>query len=210
VRDAMRDGLTLIEVVVAMAVSAVILVVAGLSLDEVASHEMRSRTDASEARRVERLRRALGDELKGLLPVEGSGAFSVVEGSVDGMQADGMEFVTMAGLLKLGGDEERLGRAPRPRRVAYGCRREGETLTLFRLEGDPGTVRAVAVPVLRGLSGLSVEPVHEEDKRMTANVERVAPGLLRVEVTFAGGGRHAFVCGPHATHRLRSDGGFGE
>lgn len=204
----MRHGLTLIEVVVAMAVSAVILLVAGLSLDEVASYEVRSRTGASEARRVERLRRALSDELKGLLPIEGRTAFSLMQGSVNGMRSDGIEFITTANLLKLGSDKEGAGRTLHPRRVAYGCRREGETLTLFRLEGDPGSGSAVAVPVVRGLSGFSLEAVEGKDGKMPANVERVAPGLLRVEVAFAGGGRHAFICGPHATHRLRSGGGL--
>ncbi|MCK4374832.1 MAG: prepilin-type N-terminal cleavage/methylation domain-containing protein [Candidatus Brocadiae bacterium] len=203
-----RTGFTLIEVLVALAVSAVILAAAGLSLQEVASYEERARAEAGEARRIERLRRALSADLKGLVALDGDHPLLLEEGERGGMRCDRMVLTTRAGLLQIGSggvtDESPLLRL---RRVTYACQREGDSLTLFRLTGVPRGGNAVAIPILRDITHFSVEAVPAGESHPPGGVERVAPDLLEFRVGFSSGGTHSFLSGVDATHRLSMVGG---
>jgi len=201
---AVRRGFTLIEVLVALAVSAVVLSVAGLSLHEVASYELRGRTVECEPRRVERFRQAFSADLKSLVAVEGRTSFRLEKASAGGVGCDRVAFMRSGSLY---------GAVPKGKRggadapvdlwlVFYVCLEEGASRTLMRLEADPSTGRGVAVPVLRGVSHFSVDAVQAEAPGFRSTVERVAPDLLRVRVGFSGGSIHTFYCGPFTTHRF--------
>jgi prepilin-type N-terminal cleavage/methylation domain-containing protein len=187
-RRTARDGLTLIEVVVALAVSAVILSAAGVSLHVVTGHEALTKMVTSETRQVERLRRAMASDLDLMLPGAGAGGLRVEPGTWQGYRADTLSFVTSRSLFAEG-DGER----PIPRRVVYIGREESGTLTLFRVEGEADRGDLVAVPVLRGLTAFAVEATGLDDNS-SRRVERAGPDLLHMRLTFTSGRSHAFTC----------------
>lgn len=197
----MRNGFTLVEVVVSLGVCAVTLGVAGVCLSDTASRAASSGRRAAEVRKVERLRRAASRDLEHLRCLPGDESLRVVRRTVSGVRGDAVSFVRAGSLFdrsELSGPTEDAARA---RRVIYGCRPEGGCLTVFRLETPPHSVRGVVTPVLRGVSGFEIVPEKAPDDGADG-LRRVAPTMLRFEVTFGRERRYAFRVSPGVTHEV--------
>ncbi len=196
-----RDGFTLIEVLVALAVAATILALAGVALQEVTAHERRSAGIATEARRVERLRRALARDLSGVVALEDARPLEIVEAWFDGARADGLTLTAMGVGPWARPSAQADGRARAMQRVAYVCEPEGESVTLFRVSGSAEGDDLVAVPLLRGLASFGISSPLPPEEAPSSETRRVAPTLVRFRLAFADGGDHFFTCQAGATHR---------
>ncbi len=196
-------GFTLVEVVVALAIAAVVMGVCAVSLDAAVSYRERSAEEVPAARRLFRFRRVLGEDIGHLMAVGEEEPFRIVRSHVGGTRADRLEFVRVGTLYPVSepnpaAREEILYGA---HRVTYTCRADGEGFSLLRAESVPGEEAGVAVPVLRGLTRFELTGRSDDEGR---SGDRVAPDLLEVRLSF-GDSDHVLQCCPGVTHRLKAD-----
>ena len=194
-----RKGFTLIEVVVALGVSAVVLGAAAVSLDAVIAGERRSTQEADHARQSHRLETAFGDDVKHMRVLQGDQPFALKSGRIGDMEADVVSF-TRSGSMQMPAESDAAESEPpyAAHWVAYACRAEGNGLTLFRVETKPQSTQGVAVPVLRGISEFSVVAVGSGTGG-TLDKKDAVPHEVRVHIVFADGGAAGFGCFPSVT-----------
>jgi prepilin-type N-terminal cleavage/methylation domain-containing protein len=189
-----RQGFTLIEVVVALTVAVIVLAAAALALERTVRCEQRTRAESAESRCLSRLRRALAADLAACRSLGPDEPFRVLEAQDGSRRADRLEFTRTGPMYRTAADRVDDPRCWTPRAVAYCCRRDGDSLTLLRVEAEAGARAGAAVPVLRDLAQFAVELMAGRDDGAAI------PGCLRVSIGLAGGPVHTLYVAPGITH----------
>ncbi|MFO8007387.1 MAG: prepilin-type N-terminal cleavage/methylation domain-containing protein [Candidatus Brocadiia bacterium] len=177
-----REGFTLIEVLVSLAVSVAVLGVAAVSLERVAFQDERSHSDFERSAAVLRFRHVLTRDLRRLRPSEQDAeVLQLATGKIAGKRADRLR-LSRVGSLHYDAAREDKRAAFGTCTVLYRCREAGDGLTLFRAAKAPGDAAGIEVPVIRGVSHFGVTR---------------PDGRVRVEIRFADGRRRVIHCSPH-------------
>lgn len=193
-----RSGLTLIEALVALVVSAIIMGATAAAVQEAAGYELRAKTDQRAAFVIERLRRALSADLAGLAALSGPTCLTITRDTIEGRRYARVAMTTDSDLLCLCDENGFPTPAPAARRVTYLCREEGGAVSLIRVEGA-GATGGLAVPVLRGLTSFAVEPVDGSG----SDKARIAPRAVRFTVSFGETSTYRFSVGIHANGKAQ-------